>query len=289
MNEGAGEFAEALREMLRSASGRIALLKRSAPFLVLVGVAIWLSTINLGDGAQAQSFEGSLLPGLLSWIAVFWVGTIIVGRLRREGARLARLRRTELEGAPPAAIAAARPIPGPSVAGVVSGVGQKAAVLIAGAGALIMLFLPFGWWSSATSAIRAVLEALPLGSAVAVTPAEHGNPWLVAALTGLFVLFAIFAASGWRLGAMRGYLYGGTDFMILFFIGLIRTVAIFGGLTLVPVVAVIAAGTDLREEPSYTFTGPVWPILVVLAWCAFDFVTLQRLHDREARIPPGSA
>jgi hypothetical protein len=68
---------------------------------------------------------------------------------------------------------------------------------------------------------------------------------------------------------------------------MVRTVVIFGGLTLIPILGVIAAGTDLREEPGYTFTGPVWPLLVLVAWAAYNYATLRRLHDRVVADPYG--
>ncbi len=288
-----GGLIEEVRELLRSASGRIGLLKRSTPFVALIALAIFLSTVDLGDDPQAQSFEGSFWLSFVVWIAVVWVRAGVVRWIRRETRHRDERRQTDSEGAgEPVLVSAdgaapARELPGPSAATMVTRIGEKAAVALAGAATLLMLLLPLGWWSSAELRVRDVPRALPLGSAVAVTPAEHGNPWLVAALTALVVAIAILGASAWRLVTLRGYLYGGTEFVYTFGAGFVRAVAIFGGLTLIPIVAVISAGTDLREDPSWTFTGPVWPVLVVLTWCGFDYVTLQRLHDREAQRPPG--
>ena len=136
------------------------------------------------------------------------------------------------------------------------------------------------------SAIRAVARGVATRLRGGSDSGEHGNPWLIAALTALVVAIVILATSAWRLASLRGYLYGGTE-IVYSSGGFVRAVAIFGGVTLIPIVAVVAAGTDLREDPSWTFTGPVRPVLVVLTWCGFDYVTLQRLHDRETQRPPG--
>jgi hypothetical protein len=104
----------------------------------------------------------------------------------------------------------------------------------------------------------------------------------------ILVGLAIWGTSAWRLASMRSYVLSGNTFANVFFVGMVRTVVIFGGLTLIPILGVIAAGADLREEPGYTFTGPVWPLLVLVAWAAYNYATLRRLHDRVVADPYGT-
>lgn len=145
----------------------------------------------------------------------------------------------------------------------------------------IILLVPLGWWSSAADALRSLLEALPLGSAVATTPAQDGAPALIAIGSLLVVAAAIWGATRWRVRSVHGYVYGGSTFVQPFTVSMIRTVTIFGGLTLVPILAVIASGKDLREAPEHTFTGPAWPVLIVLSWLAYSWVGLAKVHNRE--------
>jgi hypothetical protein len=176
----------------------------------------------------------------------------------------------------------ARTLPGPTLEELLAN-HRIVAGAVAGIVVMAIVLIPLGWWSSAAEALRSMLEALPLGSAVATTPAEHGNPALISLLAAGLVAAVIVAASRWRLRSMRAYIYGGGTFAQLFCVGLLHTVAIFGGVTLIPVLGVIAAGTDLREEPASTFTGPLWPLLVVGCWVAFTYAGLQRLYRDETQ------
>jgi hypothetical protein len=145
----------------------------------------------------------------------------------------------------------------------------------------MIVTIPLGWWSSASDALRSLLEALPLGDAVATSPAENGNPLLVGLLAAVLVGLAALGTTRWRIRSVRGYIFGGSTFVQPLTVSLIRTVTIFAGITLVPIAAVIASGKDLREEPAHTFTGPLWPILIVLCWLAYSWVGLARVHNRE--------
>lgn len=173
-----------------------------------------------------------------------------------------------------------RPFPGPDP-NALTGAAHAALIVGLGVAVLSILLIPAGWWSAASPALREVLEALPLGGAVATSPDEHGKPLLISFLALLLVGLAIWATTQWRTASMRNYVHGGNTFVGVFTVGMIRTATIFGGLTLVPILGYVAAGTDLREEPGYTFTGPVWPFLVIGCWTAFTFFDLRRAHARE--------
>jgi hypothetical protein len=172
--------------------------------------------------------------------------------------------------------------PGPRL-GDLAGMAKAIAIVALGFAIVAIILIPAGWWSDAASTLRSVLEALPLGNAVAETPKESGNPIFVAALAAVVVGLAIWGTSEWRKRSVHKYLYGGNTFVQIFAVGMLRTAVIFGGITLVPILGYIAAGTDLTEDPNNTFTGPVWPIVVVICWTAFTWVGLRRLVDREAQ------
>jgi len=159
-------------------------------------------------------------------------------------------------------------------------VGRFLFVMATGFVVCIIVLIPIGWWSSVSDAIRSVLEALPLGDAVATQPFEHGMPILVGFLTALLVAGAIYGVTRWRIRSLRAYIYGGNTLVQPFTVSMIRTVAIFGGLTLIPVVAVVAGGKDLRDEPEYTFTGPLWPILIIGCWLVYSWVGMAKVHNR---------
>lgn len=172
------------------------------------------------------------------------------------------------------------PFPGPDP-GAIKGAAHLALILGLGVVVLSILLIPAGWWAAAAPALRELLEALPLGDAVATSPEEHGKPLLISFLALLLVGLAIWATTRWRTASMASYVHGGNTFVGVFTVGMIRTATIFGGLALVPNLGYVAAGTDLREEPGYTFTGPLWPFLVVGCWVVFTYYDLRRAHARE--------
>jgi hypothetical protein len=275
-------LGEELRRIWHSNVGRLRLLRRLLLLAGLIGAIGFLSTLDFGPSASSDSFEGEYVLGFIVWVLVFFAGTELVVWLRGEGRRIASERTTDWEGAGAAPEDAPR-FPGPNFG---LWLDTPPGRFVAGIAVLLLLLLPAGWWGSAAPALRTVLEALPLGGAVAVRPAQDGDPLLVAALALAFLGLAIWAASRWRRSSVREYLYGGNTFVGAYSVGMIRTVVIFGGLALVPNLAYIAHGTDLREDPVNTFTGPVWPLIVVTAWGIYTFVTLRRVYDREIERPP---
>jgi hypothetical protein len=266
-------------EILRTNAARVALTKRLALLVAFVALAIYLSTLELGDDGAGDSFEGGFFLAFIPWALAFFVGGELVRWLRHQAHRARTAR--EVDARFGLAREPGRALPGPSLEDLLE-THRVLASAVTGLVVAVILLVPLGWWSSAAAGLRSVLEALPLGSAVATSPAEHGNPALVSALVAGVVAVAIWGTSAWRVRSVRAYLYGGATFVQIFSVGLLHTVAIFGGITLVPITGVIAAGTDLREEPGYTFTGPVWPLLVVACWIAFTYGSLRRVYSEEA-------
>lgn len=177
-----------------------------------------------------------------------------------------------------------RPLPGPTIH--LARAARWIAIPLAGAAVLAILLIPAGWWSAASTPLRSILEALPFGDAVATEPFQRGNPVLVSLVAAVVVGLAIWGVSRWRIRSVRNYLYGGNTFVQIFTVGLIRTVVIFGGIALVPVLGAIADGVDLRDDPDYTFTGPIPPLIVIACWIVFTYVDLRRVYAREAGRPP---
>ena len=244
-------------------------MRRLALLLAFVALAIYLSAFD--------EFFLSLIP----WAIVAYVGSGAVRWIQRESARIRSGREGEAGGATMRALVG---LPGPRLDWLLRE-HRRGAGLVIGTGLALIVLLPLGWWSASSEALRSTLEALPLGSAVATEPAANGNPVVVCLLATLLVVLAIWLSTRWRMHSVRAYIYGGNTFVQILSVGFIRTVAIFGGVTLVPVLGFIASGTDLRREPLYTFTGPVWPLIVVACWLAFTYVDLRRSYEREAQRP----
>jgi hypothetical protein len=161
------------------------------------------------------------------------------------------------------------------------GIASFLAYLATGVVIVLIILIPLGWWSEASGTLRDVLETLPFGGAVADEASERGNPVLIGILAAIPVLATIVAATLWRRRAAREYVYGGFTYVQLYAVSVVRTVVIFGGITLVPILVVIARGNDLREEPKTTFTGPIPVVVVLAAWAAYSYFGLGRLVRRE--------
>lgn len=170
-----------------------------------------------------------------------------------------------------------------------TGTALMIAYLATGAAIVLVILIPMGWWSEASGTLRDLLEALPFGGAVADEPSERGNPVLIGVLAGVAVAAAILAATRWRRRAARDYLTGSVSIVQLYAISVARTVAIFGGITLVPILVVIARGNDLRDEPETTFTGPIPVVVVLVVWAVYSYFGLSRLVAREAATRPRPA
>jgi hypothetical protein len=266
-------------EILRTNAARVALTKRLALLVAFVALAIYLSTREPGDDAAGDAFNGGFFLALIPWALALFAGGELV-RWVRHGAHRTRTAR-EVDAGFGLHREPARRLPGPALEDVLANL-RFIASAVAGVVVMIIVLLPAGWWSSASGTLRSALEALPLGSAVATTPGDHGNPALISTLAAAAVAIAIWGTSRWRLRSVRSYIDGEITFAQLFVVGMVHTLAIFAGLTLIPVLGVIAAGADLRQEPAHTFTGPVWPVLVAGCWAAFTYAGLRRLYREEA-------
>ena len=67
-------------------------VKRVAIFLGLIAAVVYASTLDFGDDAASNSWEGDAWLGLIPWIVIFFVGAAAIRWARRQS-REARLRR----------------------------------------------------------------------------------------------------------------------------------------------------------------------------------------------------
>jgi hypothetical protein len=156
------------------------------------------------------------------------------------------------------------------------GLGLFALIALALSG-LLALLLAIEIWMRADDALRPLLEALP-GNAVAETAEEHGNPVLIGVLTAATVLGAAIGLSWWRRGLIREYLRGELRYPALLGASLVRMTVIVLGIALIPVLAAIADGADLREgDPEGTLFDAAWrPLVAGAGLLVFTYLGLRR-------------
>lgn len=171
---------------------------------------------------------------------------------------------------------------------MVTGIGFVA-VYAAGLAALFLtLFVPLALWVETDGFWRPILEALPLGEAVADRPGEDGNPVLIGILTAVPVLAVIAALTLWRRGLVRRYLAGRLSYGPLLSSSIVRMFAILMGLPLVFMLASMATGADIesRGPESNALFGP-WQLAVFVAGLlAFSYFGLSRRINKDRRKPP---
>jgi hypothetical protein len=175
--------------------------------------------------------------------------------------------------------------------------GRRGIERAAGGIATVVLFLflvgvGYSIWAEAAAGLRSVLEALPLGDAVAENRREDGRPVLVAALTALPVLAVIVGLTRWRHELVQRHLDGRLGIGALFAVSLVRMAAMVFGIGLVAVVASIAAGEDLVKDAEDGSLTRAWQLLVAGAGCAaFAWFGLRLIlgsaRSRRPR-PPGA-
>jgi hypothetical protein len=178
-------------------------------------------------------------------------------------------------------------VDGPEEAASTAGGSLGLLALIAlGLAGLMALVLTVEMWKRADGVLRPMLEALP-GDAVAESADEHGSPLLIAVLVGSLVLGCCVALSRWRRGLIGDYLRGEQSYSVLLGASIVRMVAIIGGVSLIPILAAIADGADLRAEPDNgTVLDAAWRFVVAGAGLAvFTYLGLGRRIDIESRKP----
>ena len=73
-----------LREILGKYPQRLQLARRLGLLLVVIALAAYLSTLNLGGSSAEDPGEGDWALALISWAVVLFVGATVVRWLRRE-------------------------------------------------------------------------------------------------------------------------------------------------------------------------------------------------------------
>lgn len=77
-----------LRAIATTHGGKVKLAWRAGLVVVLIGLLIYLSTLDFGDDPQSDSFEGEFFLGLISWVVIVVVGVVVVRWIRRTARRV---------------------------------------------------------------------------------------------------------------------------------------------------------------------------------------------------------
>ena len=76
-----------VEQFLRLHRGKLKHARRLILFAVVVGVLIWLSTLDFGDDPQSNSFEGDFFLGFVTIAVVVLVGYYAVRWMKGGGRR----------------------------------------------------------------------------------------------------------------------------------------------------------------------------------------------------------
>lgn len=147
------------------------------------------------------------------------------------------------------------------------GIAMYASVAV---GIVCSIAVMIGWWAGMHETLRSILGSSPISGAIADTPHGDGSP--VAAVIGtlialVVVMIAISVARRWIANRCA---VGEIPGSALFGITLLRTCVAVAGLTLVPIVAAMATGQDLRRNQQEFWQGDplipgAVPILLLVA------------------------
>jgi hypothetical protein len=145
-----------------------------------------------------------------------------------------------------------------------------------------------GLWARADEPLRSIMEALPLGDAVAETTREDGNPGLIAALAGIPLIAFVIGSGLYRRGLIRRQLRGEVAGSSVTAVTWGRAVLVAAWASLVPVLAAMAAGRDLEaggvNEDSPFDAWWAWAIALVL-WGLVAVWDDRRAHERVVSRP----
>lgn len=147
---------------------------------------------------------------------------------------------------------------------------------------VVSLLTVTSWWTAVAGPLRDLLEILP-GTVVARTADGAGSPYVVGAVGVGATLVVALWLSVVRRGAVRSWLAGGSRLPAVG-AGVVRAGVLVAGIPLALVLALIAAGADLRSGAEAEVLSDWWQIgavvLVVLAW---GYLGTARLSTRMAR------
>jgi hypothetical protein len=83
-------FLDSVRERMDANQGRIFTGKRVLLALVVIGVLIYLSTLDYGDDAKEKGFDGSFFSSWIWWVVIALVGFLAARWIRKEWQRSRR-------------------------------------------------------------------------------------------------------------------------------------------------------------------------------------------------------
>jgi hypothetical protein len=140
-------------------------------------------------------------------------------------------------------------------------------------------------WAGADGTLRPILEAMPFGDAVAERPKQSGDPLLVAVVAAIPLLAFVIGSGLWRRTLIRKELNQEIPSSVVTAVTYVRIAIIAVWVGLIPVLAAMADGRDLRASGTEDdFFSAWWAWLIALAiWVAIASWDDDRAHERLER------